>query len=169
MWWATMLFSAERDMMKSKASRACWPTAPSRWMKGIRREKMRKLAAPWSSLVWKKSSRMDGSLARMEQSWLSRTTSFPSTAGVAVPEQELSNIIRGFRMGLWCSRGWWDWVTNISYIFSCSILVSSVNSRLKLQRKSFSMMFSETTNSRIGPIAASLACSSINKKSMCST
>lgn len=169
MWFATRLFSEDRDIIKSSASRACWPTVPSRWMKGISREKMRKLAAPWSSLVWKNSSKMEGSLAIIEQSWFKRTTNSVSTVGVVVPEQELSNIIKGFKMGLWCSKGWWDWVTSISYILSCSIFVSSVNSRRRLQRKSFSIMFSETTNSRIGPIEASFACSSINKKIMCST
>lgn len=46
---------------------------------GMSREKRRKLAAPWSSLVWKNSSSTEGSLTRATQSWFSRRTSSAST------------------------------------------------------------------------------------------
>lgn len=49
------------------------------WVYGMSREKSKKLAAPWSSLVWKNSSSTDGSLTRATQSWFNRKTSSAST------------------------------------------------------------------------------------------
>lgn len=46
---------------------------------GMSREKRRKLAAPWSSLVWKNSSSTEGSLTRAAHSWFNRRTSSAST------------------------------------------------------------------------------------------
>lgn len=46
---------------------------------GMSREKSRKLAAPWSSLVWKNSSSTEGSFTRATQSWFNRRTSSAST------------------------------------------------------------------------------------------
>lgn len=121
MCWATRGSEADRDMMSSRASRACWPTNPCLrdrdntgyefcavlkyihylcvtcvtlfypaecmhlcvctylCVYGMSREKRRKLAAPWSSLVWKNSSSTEGSLTRATQSWFSRRTSSAST------------------------------------------------------------------------------------------
>lgn len=61
---------------------------------------MRKFVAPWSSLVWKNSSRMDGSFARTQHSWCKSSTSSASTAGAVVVEQEDNSIMSGRRMGL---------------------------------------------------------------------
>lgn len=47
---ATAWLLADMAMMSSSASRACCPSTPSWWMKGMRREKMMRLAGPWS--VW---------------------------------------------------------------------------------------------------------------------
>lgn len=171
---ATTLFSAERAMISRSASLACCPTDPSLCMKGMSKEKMRKLAAPWSSLVWKNSSRTDGSLARTQHSWFRSSTSSVSTVEElgpdGEPEQDDRSIIKGFSTGLWWSNGCLAWPISISYIFSCSIFISSVNSRLRLQINSLSNTFSITTNSRMGPMAPFWPhSSSMRRKSMCST